>query len=100
MTSSESCVNFLEIKDFRELVAQFCNLGNDFENKNFILYPVLIEMKDILNRGGAAMTRMSGTGSSVFGLFENMPEGGEYKKFTRGNWRVFLVHPITLPAWH
>jgi len=44
---------------------------NDFEESVFPQYPVIKEIKDRLYKGGALYASMSGSGSSVFGLYEN-----------------------------
>lgn len=46
---------------------------NDFEASVFPQYPAIKEIKEELYRQGAAYASMSGSGSSVFGLFK--PEG-------------------------
>lgn len=43
---------------------------NDFEKSVFAKYPVISEIKETLYRAGAVYASMSGSGSSVFGLFE------------------------------
>ena len=45
------------------------NVTNDFEISIFPLYPQIAELKDMLYRCGALYASMSGSGSSVFGLF-------------------------------
>ncbi|HBJ76693.1 MAG TPA: 4-(cytidine 5'-diphospho)-2-C-methyl-D-erythritol kinase [Porphyromonadaceae bacterium] len=53
---------------------------NDFEENVFPLYPQIKEIKNELYRIGALYASMSGSGSSVFGIFEKMPE--DMGKFT------------------
>jgi 4-diphosphocytidyl-2-C-methyl-D-erythritol kinase len=48
-------------------------LINDFESSVFDRFPVISDMKDELYRLGAAYASMSGSGSSVFGIFEKQP---------------------------
>lgn len=43
---------------------------NDFEKSVFTRYPVIGQIKEALYRAGAVYASMSGSGSSVFGLFE------------------------------
>lgn len=43
---------------------------NDFEDSVFPKYPIIKEIKDTLYAQGAVYASMSGSGSSVFGLFE------------------------------
>lgn len=46
-------------------------LSNDFEIPVFESHPEVKELKDTMNNSGAIYTQMSGSGSSVFGLFES-----------------------------
>jgi len=48
------------------------DLTNDFENPVFEKYPSIKEIKEILYKKGAIYAAMSGSGSSVFGLFPKM----------------------------
>jgi 4-diphosphocytidyl-2C-methyl-D-erythritol 2-phosphate synthase len=48
-------------------------IKNDFENYAFKLYPVISDMKKAMYRSGAIYSSMSGSGSSVFGIFEAKP---------------------------
>jgi len=45
-------------------------LRNDFENSAFHNYPVLLNIKSELIKQGASFACMSGTGSTLFGLFQ------------------------------
>lgn len=49
-------------------------LFNDFEEPVFSQYPVLADIKEKLYKSGAFYASMSGSGSSMFGLFEKKPE--------------------------
>ena len=51
-------------------------LINDFEQTVFPLHPEIAEIKKRLQDAGAMYTAMSGSGSTVFGLFQHNPEGG------------------------
>jgi len=48
-------------------------LSNDFENSVFGKYPILKDIKDKLYDKGALYASMSGSGSSVFGIFTEQP---------------------------
>ena len=50
-------------------------LINDFEQTVFPLHPEIAEIKQRLLSAGALYAAMSGSGSTVFGLFQNNPEG-------------------------
>lgn len=47
---------------------------NDFESGAFQGHPELKEIKDQLYREGAVYASMTGTGSSVYGIFKNQPQ--------------------------
>jgi len=47
------------------------NVINDFEQSVFLKYPVIGEIKEALYRNGAIYASMSGSGSSVYGLFKS-----------------------------
>lgn len=47
-------------------------LINDFENYVFANYNEIKKIKEIMNEYGAQFTLMSGTGSTVYGIFDNM----------------------------
>ncbi|MGR6087055.1 MAG: 4-(cytidine 5'-diphospho)-2-C-methyl-D-erythritol kinase [Arcticibacter sp.] len=49
------------------------SLVNDFEKGVFELYPQLAEIKKSLYDAGALYASMSGSGSTIFGLFKNEP---------------------------
>ena len=50
-------------------------LINDFEQTVFPIHPEIAEIKQRLLSAGALYTAMSGSGSTVFGLFQHNPEG-------------------------
>lgn len=54
----------LPIQDWKE------KISNDFETTIFKIHPVLDSIKNQLYEGGAIYAAMSGSGSTIFGLFE------------------------------
>lgn len=48
-------------------------LKNDFENHIFEIFPQLLYIKRALKEAGASYAAMSGSGSSIFGLFSSKP---------------------------
>jgi 4-diphosphocytidyl-2-C-methyl-D-erythritol kinase len=48
-------------------------LQNDFERSVFQAFPLILDLKDALYNAGATYAAMSGSGSSVFGIFEAEP---------------------------
>jgi len=99
LTSSDAGVKFSACRDFADLVAQIADAGNDFEKNHLARYPVLAQIGRVLKNAGAAITRMSGSGPTMFGLFENQPEEKVFTHVNQGEWDIFFVRPITLPAW-
>ena len=57
-------MNF-SIKEWNRLIV------NDFEDSVFEIYPEIREIKNKLETSGALFTLMSGTGSTVYGIFES-----------------------------
>jgi 4-diphosphocytidyl-2-C-methyl-D-erythritol kinase len=49
-------------------------LKNDFEDSIFPQYPELLEIKKSLIQAGALYTSMSGSGSSIYGIFSKIPQ--------------------------
>jgi 4-diphosphocytidyl-2-C-methyl-D-erythritol kinase len=62
------------IENWKELIT------NDFEVKIFELYPILADIKNLMYESGAIYAAMSGSGSSIYGIFEHKPE--ELKEFS------------------
>ncbi|MBK8882893.1 MAG: 4-(cytidine 5'-diphospho)-2-C-methyl-D-erythritol kinase [Bacteroidales bacterium] len=56
-----------DIKEWKELII------NDFEDFAFKKHPVIGKIKDDLYRSGALFSLMSGSGSSVYGIFSGKP---------------------------
>jgi len=57
----------LPIHEWKKLII------NDFENSVFKIYPEIKKIKDTLYNMGAIYAQMSGSGASVFGIFNNKP---------------------------
>ncbi|MDQ1296261.1 MAG: 4-diphosphocytidyl-2-C-methyl-D-erythritol kinase, partial [Bacteroidota bacterium] len=58
--------------------------SNDFEDYAFKLYPRISDLKKALYKNGAVYSSMSGSGSSVYGIFDKKPE-------ITGKLRNFLI---------
>ncbi|MBN2519375.1 MAG: 4-(cytidine 5'-diphospho)-2-C-methyl-D-erythritol kinase [Bacteroidales bacterium] len=50
------------------------SVKNDFETELLIRYPVIKECKDLLYKSGAVYASMTGSGSSVYGIFNQEPD--------------------------
>ena len=56
-------------------------LVNSFETSVFVSYPVLQEIKSIFLQNGATYCAMSGSGSTMYGIFKTKPEKGLFDNF-------------------
>jgi 4-diphosphocytidyl-2-C-methyl-D-erythritol kinase len=97
LTKSENNISIL--KNFI-LHSEFAQLGaalyNDLEPIVFKRYPEILRVKNELLSSGAGGALLSGSGSTVFGIFDN-PEIAKKAlvRFTGGKNRVFLAKNIT-----
>ena len=57
------------------------NLKNDFEENIFNIFPILSEIKETLYQKGAIFASMSGSGSSIYGLFKNKINLNEFDNY-------------------
>lgn len=74
-----SNVHFSEIKDLEKIINQPFTIWknemtNDFEKSVFINYPELKTIKEQFYEDGALYAAMSGSGSTMFGIFKEKPE--------------------------
>ncbi len=58
-------------------------LENDFEKSLFLTYPILENIKTNLYKNGALYAAMSGSGSTIFGIFEQQKEIDFPKEYTQ-----------------
>lgn len=56
-------------------------LVNSFETSVFEDYPVLIEIKTLFTKHGAIYTSMTGSGSTMYGIFNKKPEKGIFTDY-------------------
>lgn len=72
------------------------NLYNDLESVTLVHYPIVTEIKKLLIQNGANGALMSGSGSSVFGLFEDTKSAKTaYDLLSQNNdWQIFLSHML------
>lgn len=64
-------------------------LINDFEQPIFEEYPLLATIKDDLYKAGAVYAQMSGSGSTMFGIFEKEPS--QISKIFPAEWMVLTI---------
>jgi 4-diphosphocytidyl-2-C-methyl-D-erythritol kinase len=71
---------------------------NDFEQTVFETYPDIRETKEKLVKAGASFALMSGSGSSVFGIFENEQKAFNVRTSFPKNYQVALTVPSFNPS--
>ncbi len=69
-------------------------LENDLEKVGIIMYPQIKTIKKILKESGAVGSLMSGSGSSVFGIFESEHDAAKALAHVKGLGEVFLAHSL------
>ena len=71
-------------------------LFNDLEPIVIQRYPEIQAIKEDLSNLGAKGSLLSGSGSTVFAIFDNPDDAkSAYTKLNKGNWRVFLTETVT-----
>lgn len=97
LTKAENNISIL--KNFL-MRSQFAQLGaalyNDLEPVVFKSYPKVLEIKGELRNSGAGGALLSGSGSTVFGIFDN-PELAKkaLARFAGKKYKVFLAKNVT-----
>jgi len=71
-------------------------LHNDLERVTIVRYPLIQDVKERLGKEGAAGTLMSGSGSTVFGLFSGRDGAlGAAKRIETPGWTVIATRTIS-----
>ena len=69
-------------------------LENDLENVGMLMCPTIEEIKQSLLRAGSLGALMSGSGSSVFGIFEDDGKAREAAASLKGMGSLFVTHSV------
>ena len=80
--------NRLPVSDFKNV------LSNDLEEVVFQRYPTIYEIKQQLYRQGAFFASMSGSGSTVYGLFKNYTDAVEVMRSFPKPYQIILAKPM------
>tara|TARA_S200000501_G_scaffold238179_1_gene223237 strand:+ start:1061 stop:1900 length:840 start_codon:yes stop_codon:yes gene_type:complete len=67
---------------------------NDFERIVIPTYPEIRKIKNSLTEFGAIFSSLSGTGSTVFGVFNDETSAKEAELFFRNKYQTYLTNPI------
>ena len=84
----------IDSKDLTDLDYLKENIKNDFEFVIFKELPLIKEIKDNLYDQGAKFALMSGTGSTIFGIFSNLQKAYWAEEFFKKDYFTFLHDPI------
>ena len=103
LTKVKVPVSFRCCKELQELVRFLSETGNDFESIQLGAHPQLEEIKNGLSDLGALLSRMSGSGPTVFGLYIEAPDVKSKRLQSKderrdGARQAFAVRPIVQPA--
>ncbi len=98
LTIGGSVLTLADCRNVGELLAALELSGNDFEQAPLLSQPIFGEIKSALKQQGAVITRLSGSGPTVFGLFAEMPSLEREAELFRPEWTVHTVRPILLPT--
>ncbi len=80
--------------------ADWLTTGNDLETVVFRAFPPVLEARDKLLSLGASVARMSGSGSAVFGLFEEAAAGEMARQAClESGWRAWVSPPVSRAAY-
>ena len=77
-----------------DLVVQIGRTVNDFEDAHFLSYPALGKIKNGLLQIGASLVRMSGSGPTIFGLFDHPPDLEKRIPNIEDDWIVNTAKPV------
>lgn len=95
LTNNEKSYNIINSKiDYYDLKGSFKYFYNVFEKIVFDRYPLLKDIKERILKYNPLLSLMSGSGSSIYAIFENEEHFDSLKREFGGN-RIFFTTPIT-----
>jgi 4-diphosphocytidyl-2-C-methyl-D-erythritol kinase len=75
--------------------SQLHGLDNDLEETVFSFYPLIKESKRDLRSLKPELSMLSGSGSAVFGLFQNLAETQRARQVLQGVYRVHMIETLS-----
>ncbi len=94
LTKSKNAFNLASCRTVKDLFEELSHTGNDFELVQFASFPDLKQIFDWLAKLGAALVRMSGSGPTLFGLFETRPQICGEERRLDCDWKIQCVQPV------
>ena len=90
-TDRPNFAHFLEGNNLSETI-----FDNDFERIVIPTYPKIGEIKEGLKKAGASYASLSGSGSTVFGIFNDEAKAKKAEIKFREQYRTFLATPTNI----
>ena len=87
-------VNFADFIEKDKFLFKF--FENDFETIIVPTYPEIGEIKKKLVGHGAVFSSLSGTGSTVYGVFDNEAEAISAESFFKVHYKTCIAHPVKI----
>jgi len=101
LTKKKKEVNLKGLKNGSVFFKALPGFRNDLEEVVSKRHPVIQKIKEALEDSGALKSSMSGSGPTVYGVFDRKPQAEEVvEKLLRGDWsaesigQIFLTQPI------
>jgi 4-diphosphocytidyl-2-C-methyl-D-erythritol kinase len=69
---------------------------NDFEAMHVRRWPLLGLIREEIDRHKSLVTRLTGSGPTMFGIFAEPPPASAIRAMVESNWRVELVKPYVV----
>ncbi len=82
-------------KDFNDFDKWKTYIKNDFEEIVFKEFPLIEQIKQELYNQGAEFALLSGTGSTVYGIFSNLQKAHWAEEYFKQNYFTYLNNPFT-----
>lgn len=100
LTEPKSPFNLASCRSEKDLVRALTQVGNDFEAQQAHNYPVIRHIRDTLLAHGAVLSRLTGSGPTVFGVFEQAPSRELESLSGERSWQIHVVRPVTRRSLH
>jgi 4-diphosphocytidyl-2-C-methyl-D-erythritol kinase len=95
LTEDKSFINLKSCDNKDGFFGTLRQFHNDLEKVVANRYAMINQIKETLEKFGAIKSSMSGSGPTVYGVFEKKLQAEEVtRKFSDGDWQVFLTQPI------
>ena len=92
LDSNQEKVNFNKFIEKDKFLFKF--FENDFETIIFPAYPEIGQIKETLLELGASFSSLSGTGSTVFGVFDDEAKAISAESLYKSRYKTVIAHPI------